>query len=188
MNAILLALCLCGSSPEASLPHVFTWRIQPATVTVPGMTPADFKAKVKKAGEDWSYYANVKIQEAAPGKPPTWIIVLGYKPGTWGTYSPGRITVSTWGPSWKAWAAMTPVQRGQQVGSLIYHESGHGMGCPNWCQTPDQQRAYLKAKWGPPPKRAIGVPDEYQLLPPAPRWRDRAPLLRRLGNARSAIQ
>ena len=168
---------LRSQETTASLPRQATWRLSPANLTLPGISPADFKANVKLGGEVWSYYANVRITETLLGKPPTWLIVKGYKPGTWGTYSAGRITYSTWGPSLAAFAKMSPVEKAQHVRSLAHHEIGHGLGCPGWCQTPTQQRAWLVQRWGPPAVKGA-VPEEIQPLPPVPRWRERGPLRR----------
>lgn len=183
MNSLLVLLCLWGNGPEAAAPRQFTWRLSPANLTLPGMTPADFKAQCKLAGEYWSYYANVRITEALPGKPANWVIVTGYKPGAWGTYSGGRITVSTWPPNMRAWAKMSPVQKQQHLRSLIHHEMAHGMGCPSWCQTPTQQRAWLKKRYGPPQPKGVVAPPDVQPLPPVPK---RPGLLQRLFQRRTA--
>ena len=173
--------CISPSQePATSLPRQATWRLSPANLTLPGIPASDFKTNVRLGGEVWSYYANVRITEALPGKPQTWLIVKGYKPGTWGTYSPGRITYSTWGPSLAAFAKMSPVEKTQHVRALAHHEMGHGLGCPGWCQTPTQQRAWLVQRYGPPAVKGV-VPEEIQPLPPVPRWRERGPL-RRLFN------
>ncbi len=179
VSLISFPCVLCSQETTASLPRPFTWRLSPANLTLPGISPADFKTNVRIGGEQWNYFANVRITEALPGKPQTWIIVKGYKPGTWGTYSPGRITYSTWGPSLAAFAKMTAIEKAQHVRALAHHEIGHALGCPSWCQSPTQQRAYLVKKWGPPQVKGM-VPEEIQPLPPEPRWRlrDRGPLRR----------
>jgi hypothetical protein len=171
-------LCTSPSQePATSPPRQATWRLSPANLSLTGISATDFKTNVRLGGEVWSYYANVRITEALPGKPQTWLIVKGYKPGTWGTYSPGRITYSTWGPSLAAFAKMSPVEKTQHVRALAHHEMGHGLGCPGWCQTPTQQRAWLVQRYGPPAIKGE-VPDEIQPLPPVPRWRERGPLKR----------
>jgi len=171
LAAVSLLSFQCTSfsqEPETSLPRLATWRLSNATLTLPGIPASDFKANVRLGGEYWSYYANVRITEALPGKPQTWLIVKGYKPGTWGTYSAGRITYSTWGPSLAAFAKMSPIEKTQHIRALAHHEMGHGLGCPGWCQTPTQQRAWLVQRYGPPAVKGA-VPEEIQPLPPRPK-------------------
>ncbi len=190
LAAVSLLSFPCVSRSQETMtspPRPFTWRLSPANLTLPGISAMDFKTNVRIGGEQWNHFANVRITEALPGKPQTWIIVKGYKPGTWGTYSPGRITYSTWGPSAAAFAKMSPVEKAQFVRALAHHEMGHGLGAPGWCQTPAQQRAYLRAKWGPPAVKGA-VPDEIQPLPPVPRWRERGPLRRLLRQLSSATR
>ncbi len=151
-----------------SPPRPFTWRLSPANLTLPGISAIDFKTNVRIGGEQWSYFANVKITEALPGKPATWTVRKGYVYGDWGYYHPGLITYSTWWHTLQDIAAMTPIQRQQYVRALFFHEAAHGMGCPWWCNTPDQMKAYLRAKYGPPAVRGV-VPEEIQPLPPRPK-------------------
>ncbi len=157
-----------SQEPTASLPRQSTWRLSPTNLTLPGISPADFKTNVRIGGEQWSYFANVRITEALPGKPATWIVRKGYVYGDWGDYHPGLITYSTWWHTLQDIAAMTPIQRQQCVRSLFFHEAAHGMGCPWWCNTPDQMKAYLRAKYGPPVVKGA-VPEKIQPLPPRPK-------------------